>query len=133
MYAFIGSSCLLFILIFANFRDAARINNHKANLVNCDASDVLPGEYIVHLANGVTWKEHKQRLGHMFSRIRQVFEMDWSDEVWYSVEMEEKALAVIRADEDVEFVECYVAGDGDVSRKVESVLAHLRGVPREEL
>lgn len=85
------------------------INKHEAPL-NCDADNVLPGQYIVYLAKGTTIDQHKKRVGQSWqdSSIRVVFDQDFPDNVWYSAKMDTQSLAVVRSDEGVIFVECNV-------------------------
>lgn len=115
-------------------------SKYQAPLENCDANDVTPNQYIIHLAKGVTLKEHQGRVRHALqkSHIRWTYDTEFPDNVWYSVEMSAKWLAVIRADEGVTSVECAVSSpfDSDVARKVEGVLNLMRSgklPPREEL
>jgi hypothetical protein len=85
------------------------INKYKAPL-NCDADNVLPDQYSVYLAEGITIDQHKKRVGRSWqdSSIRVVFDRNFPDNVWYSAKIDTESLAVVRSDEGVIFVECNV-------------------------
>lgn len=88
--------------------DSESVDTYEAPLRHCNPEHVAPNEYIIYLVKGVSLGEHKQKVGEALqdSAIRVVFRTEMMGTVVYSVEMSADSLAIIRADESVDFVEC---------------------------
>ncbi len=81
---------------------------HQAPLRHCEG-DIVTGEYSVFLLPGTTFEEHERAvapsvdLASMVSRVHDNLE---PGRTIYMAKLNDDALAVIRADSGVDFVEC---------------------------
>ena len=80
---------------------------YEAPLRHCDG-DIVPNRYIVFLARGNSLEQHKRVLGDdvdLDSAITNIFDSD-PGQIHYGAELHTGALAAVRADPGVDFVEC---------------------------
>ena len=81
---------------------------YQAPLRHCEG-DIVPNSYAVFLVSSVSLEQHKRavdRGANLDSAISRVHDDTDPDRIFYHAELDNVALAAVRADPGVDFVEC---------------------------
>ena len=83
---------------------------YSAPIINCGPpEDIVPDNYFVFLAPGYTVEQHKQAVhqrANLDSAITGVLDLRITDYIYYGAVLSDAALADVRADPNVDFIEC---------------------------
>ncbi len=88
----------------------ASMSSYEAPLHLCDSvNDPVPHSYFIFLHMGYTLEQHAQAVGHgtdLNSDIEHIFPETDRHGLYYSVELDDASLDLVRADIGVDMVEC---------------------------